>query len=337
MLLVLYKNMLYNKNILLKGSTQMEKEKKKHLTSIGGQAVIEGVMMRGPKDIAIAVRTPEGTITVDKKPVNSLSLKYKILKLPILRGVINFFESMVVGVQSLMFSAEFYDIEGEADEQPSKFDMFLEKLFGDKLQDALIYFSVFIAIIFSVGLFMLLPTVIVGFIKNFTQSRVIANIAEGVVRITIFLAYIILISKMKDIQRVFEYHGAEHKTIHCYENNEELTVENVKKYSRLHPRCGTSFLLIVMIVSIIVFSFVSWSNVWTRLVSRLLLLPLVAGISYELLKFAGRSENPVVCALRMPGMLLQKFTTREPDDSQLEVAIEALKNVITGNREDDKW
>jgi len=312
-------------------------EKTIHRTFIGGQAVIEGVMMRGPKDVAIAVRTPEGTITVDKKPVQSLGMKYKIFKLPILRGVVNFFESMVLGVKSLMFSAEFYDLEGEEEQPPSKFEKFVERLFGDKLQDALIYFSVFVSMIFAIGLFMLLPTVVVGFVKSFVQSHVVANISEGLVRIFIFLTYIILISNMKDIQRVFQYHGAEHKTIHCYENNEELTVENVKKYSRLHPRCGTSFLLIVMIVSIIVFSFVSWENVWIRLIYRLLLLPLVAGISYELLKFAGRSENKVVCVLRQPGMLLQKLTTREPDDSQIEVAIEALKNVLTGNREDDKW
>jgi uncharacterized protein YqhQ len=315
---------------------KLDKNKKIHRTSIGGQAVIEGVMMRGPKGIAIAVRTPDGSITIDKKPVQSLSMKYKILKAPILRGIIAFFESMIVGVKSLMFSAEFYELEGEEEEQPSKFDKFLEKLFGDKLQDVLIYFSVITALLFGIGLFILLPTVVVGFIRKLVENHIVANIAEGVLRILIFLTYIILISRMKDIQRVFQYHGAEHKTIHCYERNEELTIENVRKYTTLHPRCGTSFLLIVMVVSIVMFSFISWQNIWIRLISRLLLLPLVAGISYEVIKFAGRSEHPVTCLISKPGMMLQKFTTREPDDSQIEVAIEALKNVLPEDREDDK-
>ncbi|WHH61684.1 DUF1385 domain-containing protein [Petroclostridium sp. X23] len=292
-------------------------------------------MMRGPKDIAIAVRTPDGTITVDKKPVQSVTMKYKFLKLPILRGVIAFFESMIIGVKSLMFSAEFFDLEEE--EQPSKVDKFLEKVFGDKLQEALIYFSVAFALLFGVGLFMLLPTVIVGFVKQLVQNHIVANIAEGTIRILLFLAYILLISKMQDIQKVFQYHGAEHKTIHCYEHNEELTVDNVKKYTTLHPRCGTSFLLIVMVVSIIVFSFISWQNIVIRLVSRLLLLPLVAGVSYEIIKYAGKYQNPFTCVISKPGILLQKLTTREPDGSQIEVAIEALKNVLTQNREDDKW
>lgn len=315
----------------------MSDNKKTCPTSIGGQAVIEGVMMRGPKEIAIAVRTPDGSITVDKKPVQSLSMKYKFLKLPIIRGVLAFFESMIVGVQSLMFSAEFYDIEPEEGEQPSKFDRWLEKVFGDKLQDAMIYFSVIIAVLFGVGLFILVPTLIVGFVKQLVQNHIVATIAEGALRITIFLIYIVLISQMKDIQRVFQYHGAEHKSIFCYENQEELTVENVKKYGRLHPRCGTSFLLIVMVVSIILFSFISWNNVWSRLGFRLLLLPLVAGLSYELIKFAGRSQHPIAKAISIPGMYLQKLTTREPDDSQIEVAIEALKHVIPENREEGKW
>ena len=314
----------------------MSKNIKVRPTSIGGQAVLEGVMMRGPKDIAIAVRTPEGIIAVDKKPVHSITMKYKFLKVPIIRGIIAFFESMIVGVKSLMFSAEFYDIE-EENEQPSKFDKFLEKIFGDKLQDALIYFSVALSLVIGIGLFMLLPTVIVGFVKRNVESNIIANMAEGILRIGMFLTYIALISRMKDIQRVFQYHGAEHKTIHCYERNEALIVENVKKYTTLHPRCGTSFLLIVMVVSIVVFSFLSWSNIWIRLVSRLLLLPFIAGISYEIIKLAGRSQNPIMCAISKPGMLLQKLTTREPDDMQMEVAIEALKAVIPENREEDKW
>ena len=184
---------------------------------------------------------------------------------------------------------------------------------------------------------MLLPTILVGWIKNFTENQVILSASEGIVRILIFMTYIILVSRMKDIQRVFEYHGAEHKTIAMYEHGEELTVENARKYSRLHPRCGTNFLLIVMVISIICFSFLRWENVYLRLLYRLLLLPFVAGFSYEIIKFTGKSENKFVRLLTKPGLYLQYLTTREPDDSQLEVAIEAIKNVITGNKEDDKW
>ncbi len=306
-------------------------------TSVGGQAVMEGVMMRGPKEIAIAVRKPDGNIVVDKKPVQSLAMKYKFLKTPVLRGILAFFESMIVGVKSLMFSAEFFEVEVEEEEQPSKFDKFLERVLGDKIEEVMIYISVIISLFLGVGLFMLLPTVLVGFIKQLVQNRLIATIAEGVLRIGIFLTYITLVSRMKDIQRVFEYHGAEHKTIFCYENGEELTVENVKKYGRLHPRCGTNFLLIVMVVSILLFSFISWQSIWMRLAIRLLLLPLVAGISYEIIKYAGRSQSVIARVISIPGMALQKLTTREPDDSQIEVAIEALKNVLPKNREEDQW
>lgn len=315
----------------------LDKNKNIHRTSIGGQAVLEGVMMRGPNKLATAVRTQDGSIAVDEKLVQLLSSRYKLLKFPIIRGVVSFFESMVVGVRSLMYSAEFYDIEGDEDEEPSAFELFLERVFGDKLQDAIIYFSVFISLLFAIGLFMLLPTVVIGFIKRLVQNPIIANISEGLLRIMMFLTYVYFVSKMKDIKRVFEYHGAEHKTIHCYEHNEELTVENVRKYTTLHPRCGTSFLLIVMVISIITFSFVSWSNVWLRLIYRLMLLPLIAGISYEIIKFAGRYDNSLTRIISKPGMLLQKLTTREPDDSQIEVAIQALKSVLPENRDEDKW
>ena len=314
----------------------MSEDKKTCPTSIGGQAVIEGVMMRGPKEIAIAVRTPSGKIEIDKKPVQSLTKRYRIFKIPVLRGIIAFFESMIVGVKSLMFSAEFFDLE-EEEEVPSKFDLLLDKIFGDKIQEALIYFSVIIAIAFGIGLFIMLPAVLAGFINRFISHGILATIVEGIFRISIFVLYIVLISRMKDIQRVFEYHGAEHKSIFCYESGEELTVENVKKHARLHPRCGTSFLLIVMVVSIILFSFISWDNIWTRLGYRLLLLPLVAGVSYEVIKFAGRSRSVVAKIISIPGMYLQRLTTREPYDSQIEVAIEALKHVMPENREEDKW
>ena len=306
-----------------------------HKTSIGGQAVIEGVMMRGPSDIAIAVRKSDGEIVIDKKSVNSV--KYKILKLPIIRGVFNFLSSLVTGVKSLMFSAEFVDIEGDEQEEPSKIDKWLTEKLGDKLKDIAIYFSVAVSLVFSVLLFIMLPAFLTGFIKKLGAGHSIIILAEGVVRIAIFMGYLFLVSKMKDIQRVFEYHGAEHKSIHCYEHGEELTVENVKKYTRLHPRCGTSFLFIVMIISIIVFFFIK-SDVWyLRLVYRLLLLPVVAGISYEIIKLAGRYDTPLTRAVSKPGMWLQYFTTREPDDSQIEVAIVSLKAVIPENKEDDKW
>lgn len=308
-----------------------------HMTSIGGQAVLEGVMMRGPKQIATAVRKSDGEIVIDKKPVTSITQKFKFLKLPIIRGVVNFIESMVVGVKCLMFSADLYDVEGEEGYEPSKFEKWLDDKFGDKIKDIAIYAAVAIALVMGIGLFMLLPTVIVGFLKPLIPNTVLLNLAEGVVRMSIFLIYLALVSRMSDIQRVFEYHGAEHKTIAAYEHGEELTVENARKYTRLHPRCGTSFLLIVMVISIIFFSFLRWDNVFQRIVFRLLLLPVVAGVSYEIIKFAGRSKNKCVSLLTKPGLWLQKLTTREPDDSQLEVAIASLKAVIPENKEEDKW
>lgn len=314
-----------------------ENQEKVHKTSIGGQAVMEGVMMRGPKEIATAVRKSNGEIIIDKKEVSSVFTKYKFLKIPVLRGVISFFDSMITGVKCLMFSAEQVDLEDGEEYKPSRFEKWLDDTFGDKIKDIVIYFSVFVSLIFSIGLFILLPTALVGWMKKIIASAPLLSLCEGGVRILIFLAYLFLVSRMKDIQRVFEYHGAEHKTIAAYEHGEELTPENARKYSRLHPRCGTSFLLIVMIISIVFFSFLKWETVWQRMLYRLLLLPVVAGVSYEIIKFAGRSDSKLVKWLTSPGLALQLLTTREPDDSQLEVAIAALKSVITGNKDDDKW
>jgi len=317
-----------------------------HITSIGGQAVIEGVMMRGPKEIATAVRTPDGEIVVDKKPISSILQKWKFLKLPIIRGVISFVESLVIGTKALMYSAEFFDIEEEEDKKKKEtmIEEEIKKLEAkeNKMKNAAIYGSVVFALIFGIGLFMLLPGFLVDLVRqlipvDFAGADVIATLVEGIVRIAIFLLYVALVSKMEDIRRVFEYHGAEHKTIFCYESGEELTVENARKFTRLHPRCGTSFLLIVMVVSIILFSFIRWENLLVRLAMRLLLLPVVAGISYEIIKFAGRSKSKAMRLVSLPGMWLQKLTTREPDDRQLEVAIASLKAVLTDNREDDKW
>lgn len=312
----------------------------KHITSIGGQAVMEGVMMRGPHKTAVAVRKPDGEITV-KVDENGTKKKNKILKLPIIRGCINFFESMVIGIKALMYSAEFVDLEEE--ESESKFEKWLEEKLGDKIKDVVIYFSLIVSLFLSVGLFILLPTVVTRGIEAifdgvaFAGTKTFTSLCEGIVRMVIFISYLALVSQMKDIKRVFEYHGAEHKSIACYEAEEELTVENVKKYSRLHPRCGTSFLLFVMIVSIILFSLLPRTSILPRLLMRIALLPVVAGISYEIIKLAGKSKNKCVCILTKPGLWLQKLTTREPDESQIEVAIKSLTSVMPEDKEEDKW
>ena len=311
-----------------------------HKTSIGGQAVIEGVMMKGPDKIATAVRKPDGEIVIDEKTCGK-TRKSKILKLPIIRGCVGFFDSMILGVQALMYSAKFFDLEGEdvQDEaKQGKLEKWLEKKLGsEKALNAVIYSSVCVSLIMSVGLFILLPAIVVGFLKGIVDNHILLTLTEGVVRILIFLAYLALVARMQDIKRVFMYHGAEHKTIHCYERGLDLTVENVKSQSRLHPRCGTSFLLIVMIISVIVFSFISWDNLFVRLGLRLLLLPVVAGISYEIIKLAGRYDNWFTSAISAPGKWLQYITTNEPDDSQIEVAIASLKAVIPEDKAKDRW
>ncbi len=332
-------------------------ENKQHMTSIGGQAVLEGVMMRGPSKNAIAVRKSDGEIDIEVKQNNSLVAKLRLAKIPIIRGVVSFFDSLIIGVSATMHSAEFIDLEGEEDEKPSKFDAFIEKHFGDKMLDIIMWISIALSLVLGVGLFMLLPTAVAGWIKSlflnetfikfpasfidalapFINNHIVLNLLEAFTRIVIFVLYMLLVSQMKDMQRVFEYHGAEHKTIACYEAGEELTAENAAKHSRFHPRCGTSFLLIVMVVSILFFSFLTWDNVWTRMGTRLLLLPVVAGISYEIIRFAGRSKSKCVAFLTKPGLWLQKLTTREPDAAQLEVAIASLKAVMPENGEDDRW
>lgn len=324
-------------------------EKEAHITSIGGQAVMEGVMMRGPYKTVVAVRKPDGEIE-KKIDDNGTKTRPKILKAPIIRGCVNFIDSLVIGMKALMFSAEFMDLEGEEEEEESKFDKWLEEKLGDKIKDVVIYFSIFLSIIFSVGIFMLLPAFLtkcveaIPFLKGITSTHAFTSIFEGVLRMAIFVGYMALVSQMKEIKRVFEYHGAEHKTIACYEAGLELTVENVRKQQRFHPRCGTSFLLFVMIISILLFAllprFDGYGAVLStlmRLGSRLLLMPVVAGLSYEVIKLAGRSKNKCVAWLSKPGLWLQKLTTREPDDSQIEVAIESMKPCIPENKEDDRW
>lgn len=311
-----------------------------HRTSIGGQAVMEGVMMRGPKSIATAVRKPDGEIIVDQQPLGKVRTG-ALVKLPIIRGCVNFFDSMIVGVKALMFSAKFFDVDEDGapiEQEPSKLDRWLEeKLDSETAMNVIMYGSVIVSLLLSIGLFFLLPGLVGEWFRTFCDNNFFITLAEGVVRIALFILYLALVSQMKDIKRVFMYHGAEHKSIHCYEHGEELTVENVKKHTRLHPRCGTSFLLIVMVISILIFFLIPRMFFVYRLLLRLLLLPLIAGISYEIIKFAGRHENTFTRIISAPGMWFQKITTREPDDSMIEVAIAALTAVMPENKEEDKW
>jgi len=302
-------------------------------SNIGGQAVLEGVMMKAPKAMAIAVRRQDGTIELTRTPLRSVKDKYPILKLPVFRGIITFGESMVLGVKSLMASAEIYGDEAQ-EMKPSKFEKFLAEKTGKSADDVMIFFALVLAIFFAVGLFIGLPALAASFLRTRIQSTIVMNVIEGLVRLLIFLAYIVLISRMKDIRRVFEYHGAEHKTIHCYEHEEELSVENARKYTTLHPRCGTAFLLIVMVISIFFFSFLGWQNIWIRIGARILLLPVIAGISYEVTRWAGKSDSKAVGIIMFPGLMLQKLTTREPDDQQLEVAIMAFQAATQDEKED---
>lgn len=277
---------------------------------VGGQAVIEGVMMRGPELTATAVRDPSGKIQVEVKPVHSISERFPILKKPFIRGTVSLIESLVIGMKSLSYSAK---MAGEEDEQLT-----------DKEMAGTIVFALVLASI----LFIAIPTGAAKLFHVITADPVFLNLMEGFLRLIIFLAYIWGISRMKDIRRVFQYHGAEHKTIHCYEAGLPLTVANVQQFSRLHPRCGTNFLLIVMLVSIFVFAFLGWPSLVERIASRILLLPVVAGISYEIIRLAGRSDNKIIQTAIKPGLWLQYLTTRPPADDMVEVAIESVKAVL---------
>ena len=305
--------------------------------SIGGQAVLEGVMMRGKGMYALSVRTPSKEIETVKTPLKSAAQKYKILGWPIIRGILAFVNSMYMGMKVIYTSAELAGLDDlEGDEEPSRFDRFLQKVFGDKLYDFIMMLSVGIAIVLGIGIFMVLPAWLSSFITPFLHGRLwFVGVIEGIVRILIFLAYIFLISRTKEVRRVFQYHGAEHKTINCYEHREEMTVKNVRRYSRLHKRCGTSFLLLVMVVSMVVFFFVRTDTLWIRIVSRILLVPFVAGISYELIRWAGKSDSLLVGLISYPGLCLQKITTLEPDDDQIEVAIAALNGVLEEEPQDE--
>ena len=297
-------------------------------TDIGGQAVIEGVMMKGRKIYAVAVRKPDGEIEVDVQDTKSILDRYKILRLPILRGIAVFIESLTLGVKTLSYSAEVFGDEEEVEE--SKFEKWLMEKLGDKAEKFLIGVTMCVSFVLAIGIFMVLPMLISTLFKNFIDSSFILNLVEGALRILIFLGYMKLVTCMKDIQRTFQYHGAEHKTINCLEQEKELTVENVRSCTRLHKSCGTSFLFVVMIVSILVFSLFTTQNVWLRMVTRIVMVPVVAGISYEFIRWARKSgDNKLAELLSKPGMWLQKeFTTIEPDDEQIEVAIAAIKGVL---------
>lgn len=302
-------------------------------TTIGGQALIEGIMMLGPKKAAIVVQTPEGH-KVQETELKKIKDRFPIAGLPVLRGMFNFADSMRFGVKALFFSADLFPEE----ETPGRLERWLTAKIGKKKTESLFMsLAMVIGVALPISLFILLPTLLAGLFSNIIGSGFYRNLLEGFLRIGIFLIYLTAVSKLEEMRRVFAYHGAEHKTVHCYENQKELTVENVRSFPREHPRCGTSFLFVVMIVSVLVFSFVSWSNPFVRMALRLLLLPVVVGISYEFNRLVGRFDNFVTRALRAPGIWLQRLTTNEPDDSMIEVAIDALQRVIPEEENADRW
>lgn len=277
---------------------------------VGGQAVIEGVMMRGPLHMATAVRNPEGEIIIEREETKSISDKYPILKKPFIRGTVTLIESLVIGMKALAFSAK---VSGEEDEE--------------EITNKEIAITMVVSTVLAIVIFLAIPTYGAKFIPGIENNHFMLNLVEGIIRLILFLLYIWGISLTPDIKRVFQYHGAEHKTIHTYEDDEPLTVENVKRHSRIHPRCGTNFLMIVMVVSILVFAFLGWPSLLERIASRVLLMPVVAGIAYEIIRLAGRSNSPIVHTMITPGLWLQNLTTNEPSDDQIEVAIAALEAV----------
>jgi len=313
-------------------------------TSIGGQALIEGILMRGPERQAIVVRDQEGNLVEKTEELRLIRDRYPILGLPLIRGTVTFLSSMVNGVKALMYSADFYPDDPSA--QPGKLELWLEKHFSDKkLEAAIVALSVVLAVGLSIGLFLVLPTLLTGAILHFFPGAPlwIRNVAEGLLKIVIFLAYLILVSRQKDVFRVFQYHGAEHKTIFCYEAGLPLTVENVRIQPRHHPRCGTSFLFVVICVSIlvsgVVFGIWPMTNPFLRALVHLLFLPLVVGITYEFNRWVGRhaQDNALAKILTAPGMWMQNFTTNEPEDGMIEVAIRSLELVMPGEQGKDEW
>ena len=309
-------------------------------TTCGGQALIEGIMMQGPEKRAIVVRKPDGTLDVS---ITENAGRASFWKIPFFRGIYTFVMSLINGTKALMYSAEVSGMEEEEDEEPGKFEQWLSRhVSSEKLMSIMLTFSVLMGVGMALLLFIFLPSFIVGIINHFVPVGLWAmGVIEGLLKGAIFMGYMILCSKMKEMHRVFQYHGAEHKTIFCYENGLELTVENVRKQPRHHPRCGTSFLCVVILISIILsvalFTPLEISNVWLRMVLHLLLLPLVMGITYELNRYVGAHEDIVSRILRAPGLWMQNFTTFEPDDSMIEVGIESLKQVLPEVKGADRW
>ena len=309
-------------------------------TMCGGQALIEGIMMRGPKKQAVVVRRPDGELEIQEKELRLVKERHPACGLPLIRGVVNFISSMADGVKALMWSAEFYP---EDEEEPSKFDLWLEKtLGGEKAASFITTLAVVLGLAMSIGLFFLLPTALGGLVSlAFPGNMLIRNLAESLLKIAIFIGYLALCSRMGEMRRVFSYHGAEHKTIFCYEAGLPLTVENVRRQPRHHPRCGTSFLFVVIFVSILVSTavFSVWPvyNVIWRFLAHLVMLPAIVGVSYEFNRYAGRHENPLTRVLVAPGLWLQNFTTFEPDDSMIEVGIRALELVLPEEKGADAW
>lgn len=297
--------------------------------SIGGQAVLEGVMMKGPKSYALAVRKPNKEIEVKVTDYVSLGERYKALQIPIIRGIVNFLESLYIGMKTLMDSSEFVEEEESAGTSSSGNEV-ADKKTNEESGSSTAYLvgTLVVSLIIAVGVFMLLPAFIANFLYKLTDSDLLVNLCEGILRLVIFLGYVIAISFMEDIKRTYMYHGAEHKTINCMEAGDDLTVENVKKHTRFHKRCGTSFVFIVMFISIVVFMFVRTDVMWMRLLSRVLLIPLIAGISYEFIRYAGKHNNACSNVLSAPGLWVQRLTTKEPDDSMIEVAIKSVEGVI---------
>lgn len=288
---------------------------------VGGQAVIEGVMMRGSKGQATAVRTPNKEIRIDFKKIVPITKKYKFLNVPFIRGIFVLVDSLITGINTLNYSASFFEDE---DESESKFEIWLKNKFGERSNDLIIGATMILSFAIAIGLFVALPTAIASLFSYLNLHPIALNLIEAVIRMVILLGYMYSISKMEDIYRIFQYHGAEHKSIFCYEAEEELTVGNVKKFSRFHPRCGTNFLFLIMFVSILIFSFTGWGGFLERLILRILLIPVVSGITYELIKWLGKNDNKLAKIIAYPGLKLQELTTKEPDDDQIEVAIAAL-------------
>lgn len=297
-------------------------------SGIGGQAVMEGIMMRNGSEYSVAVRKENGEIEVKKETYKGVGSKCKLFRLPFIRGIFSFVDSLVLGMKSLNYSASLFMEDGEEEEEPGCFEKWLQKKFGDKAEKVIMDLTMVISIILAMGIFMVFPTWVSTLMKPLLGNGIWMALFEGVLRIAIFIAYVGLISLMPDIKRTYMYHGAEHKCINCIEHGLPLTVENVMKSSKEHKRCGTSFLLIVMVISILFFLVIRPETLWLRLVSRILLIPVIAGVSFEFLRLAGNSDNPVVNLLSKPGLMLQGLTTKEPDEKMAEVAICAVEAVF---------